>query len=174
MKKEYLINQNTIAIVPEKVNKVWISRVIETDGEYLVEQHPKYIINQNCWYSGTSLQGSQESTKVITGITHKQPIVINLAEELFFFPTMSPRKMECMWICPDHIIDSKANEYGDTIAYLSNNKTLQIPMSLKSFKTQILRTSHLRFKLRQKQQLINVAERPFFFYTSSAQRIKKK
>ena len=50
----YEINNRTLAIIPIK-NK--ISKIIEIDGEFYVNENPIKIIDNSCKYFGSSYEG---------------------------------------------------------------------------------------------------------------------
>ena len=63
------------------------------------------IIKRSCEYFGSSYNGRHEGTKKLIGISHKAPIIIEESKNLIYFPTSSPRLLDCVWIGLNNIKD---------------------------------------------------------------------
>ena len=96
----YIINSNTVAIIPIK-NK--ITRVIEKDDSFYVNENSMKIIENSCEYFGSSYLGRHIGTKNLTGINYKSPIIIEETKNIIFFPTTSPKQLDCSWISLNYI-----------------------------------------------------------------------
>jgi competence protein ComK len=57
--REYEVNRYTMAVLPERKDEHFFSRVMEVDGEYIVAMKPIEIIERSCKFFGSSLQGSK-------------------------------------------------------------------------------------------------------------------
>ena len=98
--KHYEINSKTLAIVPVGEN---LTNVLEEDNEFMVNMNSMKIIEKSCEYFGSSYVGRHTGTKVLTGISHKSPIIIEESTNMIYFPTTSPRLIGCIWIALDKI-----------------------------------------------------------------------
>lgn len=141
----YLINTETLAIIPTLDNK---SYIIEENDEFFVESTPNNIIKKNCRINGSSYLMRLKKTELLTGDTYKAPILINNNDNIIFFPTSSPRKKCVSWINlfnVDRTFFDKSKNH--TIIKFLNGKTLKIDASLNIINNQIFRATRLEHKL---------------------------
>ena len=135
----YEINYNTVALIPVNLN---CTKIIELNDTFLVNQSPINIIRNSCQYFGSSYLGRINGTKNMTGITIKQPIIIEESRNIIYFPTVSPRLNNCIWLSLKHI--SKYKELnGKSLIEFENGQNLLIDISYGSFDNQYLRATKL-------------------------------
>lgn len=147
--KAYEITGETLAIFPVEGKQ---SKVIETEAEYLVEQTPFEIISNSCMYFGCSYEGRQKGSKKLTGSIYKTPIIVEETRELIFFPTTSPKDNECCWINAKGIEGiHRADVYSKTKVELKNGEEYTVDISYPSFHNQMLRSTHLESRLRDRK-----------------------
>ena len=80
----YEINKDTYAVISVNEN---ITKVIENEGEYLINTSSYNVMENSCEYYGSSYTGRLRGTKAILGSTYKVPIIIEETNDLIFFPT---------------------------------------------------------------------------------------
>jgi competence protein ComK len=142
---EYEINSHTMAILPAYAAKnTLVSRVLEMNNEFFVAQKPTDIVKKSCSYFGSSFRGRVEGTKALIGVTHKSPIAISASKNLFFFPTASSTRKECVWISHLHIKECKSTKNQFTRVTFINNTYIELDISIGSFENQVFRTGQLR------------------------------
>jgi len=131
-------------IILPKVTPYKLCTVVrEEDNEFIVLQKPTEVIEQSCYFYGGNYKGRIASTEALTGITHKPPIAVNSLERLFFFPSKSVRSNNCIWISHKHVKKvHKASPQKVRISFI-NNTFMTINVSIRSFKSQFLRTGQL-------------------------------
>ena len=83
---EYEINAQTLAIIPIGKER---SKIIEVNGDYIINKSPIRILDDSCKFFGSSYEGRFCGTKTLTGITHKSPIIVEESKRIIFFPTKS-------------------------------------------------------------------------------------
>ena len=143
-KMNYEITYDTQVIAP--IDKC-TSKVIETDGEYIINNTTLSILEYSCEYFGSSYEGRKEGTKKLLGITHKAPIIVEESRKIIFFPTTSAENEECIWINLEKIdkffkLDSKRSAIK-----FKNGDLMDIDISYGSLTNQILRATRLKFLL---------------------------
>lgn len=149
--KEYKINSNTLAIIPIGKNK---TKIYESNNVIIVEENVLKIMDNNCQYYGSSLEGRKKGTSDLIGVTHKSPIVIEDTHGIIFFPTCSPRLLNCGWISLNNI-DSYSPLDNSSIIKFRNNLTLNLPISNKIVNNQVLRATRLEsVMMKRKKQVI--------------------
>ncbi|MBO6195105.1 MAG: competence protein ComK [Bacilli bacterium] len=147
----YEVNCDTLALIPVSENE---TKIIERDNVFIVNKPVMEIIEDSCEYFGSSYLGRHEGTKKLIGITHKAPIIIEESKNLIYFPTSSPRLMNCIWIGLNNIKTYESNN-GKTELLFDNNKKIRLNVSFGSFDNQVLRATKLESVLRKR---INAAE----------------
>ncbi|WP_028402536.1 competence protein ComK [Ectobacillus panaciterrae] len=143
--QDYIVNRKTMAILPlvTKDNQI-ISKIIEEEEEILVFKKPIEIIEQSCLFYGSSFYGRKEGTKELIDVTHKAPICISPADNLYFFSTLSYTREECAWLSHSHVVRSKDLPHNNLLIKFSNDKTIKLAISQNSFNNQRNRTAQLR------------------------------
>ncbi len=151
MLDEYEINIDTIAIVPIDDG---MSKVYETEEEYIVNKNSNKIIENNCKFYGSSYKGRCEGTKYLTGIKSKFPIIIEESRNIIFFPTGSSRNTNNCWIALNHIKKYDKTIFGCDITF-ENNKKIPLDISLYSLDNQYYRATMLKSKLNDQKSFKN-------------------
>lgn len=142
--KNYIINKNTLAILPDELNN---SIIYEDTMSFRIQDKPNSIIRKNCRLNGSTLSFNQKKTELLTGDSYKAPILIGNSN-LIFFPTSSPRLNKVAWINLFNVdrayFDNKNN---NTIITFYNGTKVKIDSSLYIINNQILKASRLEHKL---------------------------
>lgn len=156
----YIINGETMAILPISQSSNLCGKVIEMEREYMVNMKTTQIIDQSCRYYGSTLHGRKIGTKELIGITHKPPIAIDPSNAIYFFPTSSPNKPHCAWLSHAHISSFKKATHDQTTVTFINGQTLTIDISINSFSNQFYRTAQLRTvvssRIEEEQRKLNM------------------
>lgn len=147
----YEVNCNTLALIPISENE---TKVIENDNNFIVNKPVMEIIEESCEYFGSSYLGRHQGTKKLIGISYKAPIIIEESKNLIYFPTTSPRLLNCSWICLSNIKNYQSKN-GKTEIFFNNNKKIKLDVSFGSFDNQVLRATKLEAVLRKR---INTTE----------------
>ncbi|WP_409304596.1 competence protein ComK [Peribacillus sp. SCS-155] len=161
--EEYEITPYTLLVMPTAYGSRIYSRIIELEGEYISPFKPIEIIKRSCEYFGSSYDGRKDGTKKLIGITHKAPIAIDPTSSIFFFPTTSPLRPQCIWIAYEHIEHHQRIDLSNTTITFRNKQSIDVPISDSSFENQLMRTSLLKNRLRQR---IEETERKSFYMFS--------
>lgn len=149
--RDYLINSNTLAIIPLDSKK---SMVYEKDSSFIVNRNPNFIINRNCILHGSSIVGRLKATQILTGYTYKAPILISEKDNLIFFPTSSPRLKSVSWINLSSIERCYYSiSKNMTSIKFNNNKVIDFDISISIMNNQILRATRLESQIRKNMPL---------------------
>lgn len=147
MLEQYEINSSTLAILP--VDE-FTSKVLEEEGEYIVNKPVMKIIDDSCKFFGSSFRGRSDGTKSLIGGNYKLPVVIEESRDIIFFPTSSPKLNECSWISLNNLTDYQKNN-KQSIVKFKNGFVLDIDISIFSLQNQVLRASRLENVLRKRK-----------------------
>lgn len=122
---DYLINENTCALVPIKQT---VTKIIENNKEYRVNCDIYTIVNNSCKFYGSSYNGRIEGSKNLLGKIYKIPIIIDERNNITFFPTTSPRLSNNMWIAFNNILELKKKDKNTLILFKTGKKfIIRIP-----------------------------------------------
>lgn len=143
----YYINKATCALIPISDE---MTKVIELDDNYIVNESIRDIINESCKYFGSSYKGRVEGSKKMLNMNYKLPIVIEEFNNLIFFPTSSPRFGQCYWISLKNIDSYSKLESCSRIIFYSGVE-LEIENSYYSLENQIFRATMLESLLRKRR-----------------------
>lgn len=147
MLENYEINSGTLAVIP--IDE-YTSKVIELDNEYIVNKPCFEIIDDSCNYYGSTYQGRYEGTKNMIGMNYKLPIIIEESKNIIFFPTTSPRLINCSWVSLNNLKTYLRNNEGSDIVF-KNDSIVNFSISIFSLESQILRALRLESILRSRK-----------------------
>ncbi|WP_209121705.1 competence protein ComK [Alkalihalobacillus sp. BA299] len=153
----YEINRDTSALLPvyhlDYQTVVW-----ERDQRYHVKKTPLQLIREACLEGGADYDGRRAAVTHKTGVTSKIPLPVNPHEQIYAFPTHSPKLHECHWLFYHHIksIERHTDTPTHSIITFKDDKELLLPVSFHTIERQMQRTSYciVRFSL----------QRPHFSY----------
>jgi len=95
------------------------ARVMIGSNTLLVDRKPVQLLDETLKYIGFDLRGAIKGAKEILGNRKMCPFVMNPYQGVCLFPNKSPRKEDCIWFNPDHIVDCRARG-TKTVVELSN------------------------------------------------------
>ena len=146
--KKYRIKDNTLALVPFNKNK---TIAYEDHNYYIIDDRVANVINDNCEYYGSSIDGRLKGTYSLVGFSYKAPIVMSEDNKMIFFPTCSPRLKDCAWINLKNILDiSKLND--KTVIKFLNHEEINIDFSFNIIKNQYYKSLLLNNALKNRKK----------------------
>lgn len=148
--EEYEVNPFTMFVKPIAYGSKVYSEIFEVEDEFLSPFKPLDIIRNSCEYYGSDYEGRRNGTKQLVGYAHKIPIAIDPTNRIFFFPTTSPSRQECIWISHEHVKDYDRINPQETVILFNNNQSFKFPVSCSTIISQLERTAYLRTKLMQR------------------------
>lgn len=153
---KYEINPLTMAIFPINYGSKVYSKILEFDDEYISPSTPLQIIKEACGYFGVPYKGRKDGTKQMIGASRKIPIAISPTNSMYFFPTTSPDRPECIWVNYQHVNNYVKSSKDATLVLFSNNQSLEVPISRGSFNNQMAQTDTLRRTYSQRIEAMNL------------------
>ncbi|MEH7108856.1 competence protein ComK [Bacillus sp. JJ1764] len=142
----YFFNEKTILITGEydKTGKL-VTRIIEGEDTFLVDQPPLKIIEKNLLLVGSNLKGARKSSMEILG-PHLRfyPLAINSHLDIFLLPTRSGRKSNCVWFSLAHIKKQTPIGTKKTEVVTSYGHVVEIELRTMSFNNRIKNAKYLR------------------------------
>lgn len=146
--KEYSINANTLALIPIGKKK---TKVYENHDDFIIEENIQKIMDNNCKYYGSSIDGRKNGTYSLTGYIYKAPIILSEKKNIIFFPTCSPRLKDCSWICVNNILKIKSKNKDNTIIEFINDESIDFNISYNILQNQYLKSLSLSMAYKNRQ-----------------------
>ncbi len=138
----YIINKDTYFLMKNGDN--W--EIIEKTKKLVNRDNILNILNESCFYYGSSYFGRKKATKYLLGISSKAPIILNEKENLLLFPIFSLRSDKGLWFIYHNIVSyKKVNNYVE-VTFL-NGETYLFLLSFTIFKNQYLKCGNLLAKI---------------------------
>ena len=144
--KNYEINSNTLALVPLSKKK---TIAYENHDCFIIEAKLSKIMDINCQYYGSSIEGRLKGTYSLTGYNYKAPIIISEDKKIIFFPTCSPRLKECAWINLNNI-NQVLDKKEKSVVEFNNKESLTVDTSYKIINNQYLRSLKLAYSFKNR------------------------
>jgi competence protein ComK len=167
--EEYVINPLTMFIKPIEYGSKIYSQINEVNNEFISPFKPLEIIKNSCNYFGSDYEGRRNGTRQLIGYTHKIPIAIDPTNRIFFFPTTSPTRQECIWISHEQVKALDRISPKETLLTFRNKQSCTIPVSYRSIRGQMEATAYLRTELMQR---IEFNERKSFYLINRPKALK--
>ena len=146
---DYEITSNTCALIGLNENE---TEVIEKNKHFIVNKKTKDVLKNSCEYYGSTLDGQTKGSQLQLGMKYKLPIIVESTNELIFFPTISPRMVDCSWISLKNIKKYEGNTQEAQIEFLNNEK-ITLPISIESLENQIFRATKLMLIARKRREM---------------------
>lgn len=140
----YIINRNTSALLPA-YHTDYQTTVWENNGQrFHVKKTPIQLIKAACLEGGADFDGRRAAVTHKTGITSKAPIPIIPQEQVYAFPTHSPKLHECHWLFYHHIHAIRRHPEIPTHTYtiFKDERELLLQVSYRTMERQLQRTSY--------------------------------
>lgn len=139
----YEITSNTLALIPA-AQIDYDTIVLEPQGQLHVRKTPMQLIEPACLEGGASYDGRRLAVSYQTGSRKKIPIPINPLDEIYAFPTHSPKQFNCHWIFYHHVKAIKPHHQlaSHAIVTFKSGQQLTLPVSYHTLERQMHRTSH--------------------------------
>jgi competence protein ComK len=146
--EEYEVNPFTLFIKPIRYGNKIYSQIIEVEDEFISPFKPLDIIKNSCF--GSDYEGIRKGAMQLINAKHKVPIAIDPTNNLFFFPTASPSREECIWIALQHIEDKFRIAAKETLITFRNKQSYEFPVPHSIIHNQISQTATLKWRLMQR------------------------
>ena len=146
----YTTTQATYAIMPAR-HMDYASIVVEEQATYCIRERPLQIIKNSCKNDWTTFKGRKTAIAKKLGYAYKTPMILNQAEQIYAFPTMSAGKFECSWIfLKHHLMILKEGQKGAVV--FNNRHKISLDISFHTLREQLERTQILAYTIEQERK----------------------
>ncbi len=157
----YVMTYSTILFLPryDEFGNLFTT-VMDNNSLFVVEMEPTALIDLNLKYYGSSLRGAGDGANMILGKGQMYPVIVNEKLDLYWFPSKSPSKKDCIWFALHHIEETIELPNKHTQIIFSNGSTFIIDISKMSFDKKIQKAYKLKGKIesRTKATTMQVSE----------------
>ena len=144
--ENYIINNKTIAIL-KKNNKTII---FDVEKKRIINKNIKKVLNYNCNFYGSSLNGRKKCAENLLNIHYKIPIIID--KNIILIQLNSLRSEECLFIVMNKIIDYKYINKKLEILCI-NSQIFNTNISKESFEKMIINSIKLENNLKWRKNI---------------------
>ncbi|MBO0589489.1 competence protein ComK [Sporosarcina sp. E16_8] len=143
----YVITYSTILFLPRYESGNLFTTVLDNSSPFVVELEPTALIDLSLKYYGSSLRGAGDGANMILGKGKMYPVIVNEKLDLYWFPSKSPLKCDCIWFALHHIEETIELPNKRTQIIFSDGSTITIAISKMSFDKKIQIAYKLKGKL---------------------------
>lgn len=131
------------------------TKIVTLDGELIINDNSKDIINNSCKYFGSSLSERLKVTNRLINISSKAPIIIEESRNIIFFPLKSTREKCNIWISFNNLERYEKND-KKTIFYFKNNIKFELYFSYYIVDNQVTRSLMLDYELNKRKKILEI------------------
>lgn len=144
----YEINLSTLLLIgiDEKTTKV-----VDFNGEYIIKECSKNIVNYSCKFFGSSLIERGNITKRLINVSNKAPIFIEETKNMIFFPLRSTREKVNVWISFNNL-ESYQQDGCKTLLKFKNQQELLVDFSYYMVDNQMTRCMMLDYMAKKRRE----------------------
>ena len=116
------------------------SAVLYSDGSIREsDKRPVKLLNEKCLDNGSSLEGRMDSFRHILSVRQKAAVLISEVTQEIWFPTLSMKSKDCVWLRFDQILDThSASAHRCEIVFFSGVRT-EIDIDVRTIRLQMKR-----------------------------------
>ena len=141
----YKITNDTMYVQCIEERGYYYSKIFETTGEPIIVPHtPNKLISDNCKLHSQTYIARKEFSKLLTGVSSKLPIILDIFGTHTFFCSHSDRVSYNEWFNLRHI-KTYGSHKGMTRVTFSNNEVITIDISQRSFNNQYMNALRLNY-----------------------------
>jgi len=127
------------------------TKVVDYDGEVIINDNARNIINRSCQFFGSSLRERLNFTKRLINISNKSPIFIEETKNIIFFPLRSTREKMNTWVSFNNLI-SYEQVGRKTLLKFKYNKEILVDYSYYIIDNQITRCMMLDYTVKKRRE----------------------
>ena len=140
----YEVNKDTMALL-SAAHIDYCTIVLETDRILYVKKTPTQIVKSACLEGFSTYDGRRKAVTYHIGAKQKVPIPIIPRDNIYAFPTHSPKDFKCNWIFYNHVKYIKTlntpNQPSQSLIIFKNGQQITLNESHYILKNQMKRTA---------------------------------
>ncbi len=144
--KNYLIDNDTVALLKKRDKTI----IYTLDDLKIFNTNYKFILEYNCNYYGSSLDGRKKSAKSILNVKYRVPIIVDESHNIILLQLNSSRDKECLFLVANKILDMEEENNQLKITCI-NKQEFYVNLSKKSLEKMLLQSFKLNNTLKSRK-----------------------
>ncbi len=144
--KNYLIDNDTIALLKKRDKTI----IYTLDDQKIFNTNYKFILEYNCNYYGSSLDGRKKSAKSILNVKYRVPIIVDELHNIILLQLNSSRDKECLFLVANKILDMEEENNQLKITCI-NKQEFYVNLSKRSLEKMLLQSFKLNNTLKSRK-----------------------
>lgn len=144
--KNYLIDNDTIALLKKRDKTI----IYTLDDQKIFNTNYKFILEYNCNYYGSSLDGRKKSAKSILNVKYRVPIIVDELHNIILLQLNSSRDKECLFLVANKILDMEEKNNQLKITCI-NKQEFYVNLSKRSLEKMLLQSFKLNNTLKSRK-----------------------
>lgn len=137
----YNINDETLAVLPVNRNNC---EILEKNANLIIKCSSLKVIEYSCEYFGVQYKNRVNCTYNFIRTRYKAPVVIEEHSRIIFFPLVSPKNENNLWISYNNILDYCPSKWKkETKVKFKNGVSINVPVSFYIFNCQYSKAARL-------------------------------
>ncbi|MGD6816660.1 competence protein ComK [Metabacillus sp. 84] len=151
---EYYIKRKTMALESKWDEHGNVFTLIhEYDGKLEYKKAATAIIEDNCVFYGSSYEGRLRASGEILLRQKLLPVCVCEFNDIYMFPSMSPKSDQVIWLAVDHVKDVRSYKNKSVVVF-SNGETLFIPLLKEYITSKVGKTAQLALAYQQRRKIL--------------------
>lgn len=100
---------------------------------------PKKWLNSLCLAHGSTYQGRIDAFRELTGTSQKPAVMISEMTNQMFFPTVSPDRSDCTWLCWQSVYTIRGAEMNHSLVIFFDGNKIELAIGIRTLKKQMQR-----------------------------------
>ena len=111
---------------------------------------PQAYLNELCLLYGSTFEGRTQAFKILTGTVQKPACLISESAGIVYFPTLSYRDDDCVWLCASAIYNVKAIDMHHSLVNFFNGNKIELAVNIRTVKKQMDRCEQFEVAMHKK------------------------
>ncbi|MCJ7840690.1 competence protein ComK [Lederbergia sp. NSJ-179] len=153
IRQDYIIRTFTAGLLPRTNHHGYLFTQVVEEGRYLyVRKTPLEIMEESLLHYGHDLDGATKAAKQALGNIDMPPIKV--CKGMYWFPTISPKKEDNIWIAAHHAGNYKPGSGNKTSLFIGEKQMITIKLSPRAYANKLNNTRNLEeiFERRYKEK----------------------
>lgn len=100
---------------------------------------PVQWLDQMCIAHGSTYQGRIDAFRTLTGTVQKPAVMISEMTHQMFFPTVSSKSSDCIWLCAERIFSIRTKDDQHSLVLFMDGNTIELAVSKRTLNKQLSR-----------------------------------
>ena len=109
---------------------------------------PVRWLDEMCIAHGSTYKGRDDAFRTLTETKQKPAVLISEMTHQMYFPTLSPKSRDCIWLCAERIFAIRAKDNQHSLVLFMDGNKIELAVSKRTLKKQMERCELFLEKMR--------------------------